>query len=725
MLKNQIFWLFAAMLMLPLCPMKGAPPDSGWAEVWGDEFDGRATTTNRYGLDTNKWSSTLPWTNHGTNRWNSVNDAYWIADQCTYVSNGVLVIVNEPCAPTTFPGHSTFNYESGWAQSRNQMNYTWGYAEISAQYPNGTAMWPAWWLLGENGNWPPEVDVAERYPDATLNHGMYYEGSGGGGNWTSGGKFPNDPIYTMNTYGFEWNPAYTAWSKNGTNLVTFASQYVPSQPIYMILSGGVVTTNTGNGGSLADQSFPAYFLIDYVRLFKRAEYLYNGDFSVTNNQTGSLVGDWIFTNATVISGAGLNGDNALLLSAAATPALAWARQTVYGLVPDTSYLFSGDLRCPLGQAAYFGVTNYGGPVIESATNPASYALVTVNFTTGATNTRADVYARLDVNSGHNAYLDQLTLRRAAAVADAGFETGILSTYWDDGSYGSYAVSYVNQRSGERCLALTAAGSAVQQIVHGLQPNTVYQLSGWAKANGNIVYLGVKNFGGTEVSAPISTRASYGQTNVLFTTGSTNTTALIYAWNPACNGTPVYVDDLFLAQPLAAVWRSTDIGAVALAGDSGQRGLQFDLRGSGSNVGGTYDSFHFVSQTLTGDGRITARVLKVDPTDSNARAGIMLRAGTNASAANLALDWLSSGDVEFLVRTNAGQETGSQLTANTVPTSPFVRLERVGNSVTASWSVDGTNWNIMATSSSASAEDCVIGFSISTCLPFSRALFARL
>src|ERR1017187_6760808 len=190
-------------------------------------------------------------------------------------------------------------------------------------------------MLGANGNWPPEVDVAERYPNGTLNHGMCYAGAGGTGTWTSGGQYANDPIYAMNTYGFEWNPGYTAWSKNGSVLVSFASQYVPSQHVYMILSGGVVT-NGSNGGSLASQTFPAYFTIDYVRLFKRAEYIYNGDFSATNNQSGSIVGGWTISNVSAKSGAGLNGNNALLLSTGASPSGAsQAQQAVYGLVPHT------------------------------------------------------------------------------------------------------------------------------------------------------------------------------------------------------------------------------------------------------------------------------------------------------------------------------------------------------------------------------------------------------
>jgi beta-glucanase (GH16 family) len=702
----------AAALLLPLFSVLAAPPDSGWAQIWGDEFDGNATATNQYGLDTNKWSSMLPWTNNGTNRWFSQNDAHWIADECTYVTNGNLVIVAQPCPPTTFAGHSTFYYKSGWAQNRDKQNYTWGYAEIRAQYPNGTAMWPTWWMLGANGNWPPEVDIAERYPNATLNHGMYYAGAGGAGTWTSGGKYANDPIYTMNTYGFEWGPGYTAWSKNGTVRVSFASPYVPSQPVYMILSGGVVT-NGNNGGSLANQTFPAYFTIDYVRLYKRAEYIYNGDFSSTNNQSGSFVGGWTLTKATATNGAGLNGNNALWLSTGTSPTVSMVQQTVYGLVPHTTYLLAGNLRSASGHSVYIGVTNYGGAVLEQATNSSSYVPLTVNFTTGNTNTIANVYGRLDVGSGHSGYLDELTLRRSAAVADPGFETGILSTYWNDGSYGSYAISLSYQRSGRRCLVLGAAGSAAQQIIQGLRTNTTYQLSGWAKANGNTVYLGAKNFGGLETNAPLNTGAGYGKAIITFTTGDTNTSALIYAYNSAYNGLLIFVDDFFLSEPLAANWQRADIGSVVLAGDSGQRGDQFVLRGSGADVWGTADACHFVYQTLSGDGRITARVLKVDPTDVNAKAGIMLRDGTAAGAGHVALDWMPSRFVEFLMRTNSNQATGSQWTSNTVTTAPFIRLERLGNTFTASWSADGTNWNVVATRSSALSQTLNAGLFVNS------------
>jgi hypothetical protein len=113
-------------------------------------------------------------------------------------------------------------------------------------------------------------------------------------------------------------------------------------------------------------------------------------------------------------------------------------------------------------------------------------------------------------------------------------------------------------------------------------------------------------------------AGYGKATITFTTADTNTSALIYASNPAYNGLLIFVDDIFLSEPVAANWQRADIGSIVLAGDSGQRGDQFVLRGSGADVSGTADAFHFVYQTLTGDGRITARVLKF--------ANVIMRSG---------------------------------------------------------------------------------------------------
>src|SRR4051794_19061887 len=55
------------------------------------------------------------------------------------------------------------------------------------------------------------------------------------------------------------------------------------------------------------------------------------------------------------------------------------------------------------------------------------------------------------------------------------------------------------------------------------------------------------------------------------------------------------------------WVGKDIGMVARAGDTTAMPSSFTVVAGGADIGGTADSFHFVHQSLMGDGEIIARV----------------------------------------------------------------------------------------------------------------------
>ena len=100
-----------------------------------------------------------------------------------------------------------------------------------------------------------------------------------------------------------------------------------------------------------------------------------------------------------------------------------------------------------------------------------------------------------------------------------------------GSWGG-PVTVVNtdQRSGTYCVKVAGAGAA-NQVITGLTPNTTYILSGWGKvSSGGLVKIGVKEYGGAETKATI-TSTSYEKGSVVFTTGSTNTSAKIFFFQP--------------------------------------------------------------------------------------------------------------------------------------------------------------------------------------------------
>ena len=88
----------------------------------------------------------------------------------------------------------------------------------------------------------------------------------------------------------------------------------------------------------------------------------------------------------------------------------------------------------------------------------------------------------------------------------------------------------------------ASLNGVNQDISGLSASTTYTLSGWAKvtASGENVYIGIKNFGGTETSVAINSTA-YAQGSLSFTTGASNTSATIYCYKLSGSGV-AYCDD---------------------------------------------------------------------------------------------------------------------------------------------------------------------------------------
>ncbi|WP_046733087.1 carbohydrate binding domain-containing protein [Streptomyces humi] len=136
------------------------------------------------------------------------------------------------------------------------------------------------------------------------------------------------------------------------------------------------------------------------------------------------------------------------------------------------------------------------------------------------------------------------------LSNAGFETGALSP-WTQASGSASSVTAANARTGGDALTTAASSSGANQALTGLSPGTTYLLTGWAKVAtaGETLAIGVKNFGGTETYTNIAT-TSYSQAAVLFTTGSSSTTATVYCWKNAGGGGAGYCDDLAV-EPLSS------------------------------------------------------------------------------------------------------------------------------------------------------------------------------
>jgi beta-glucanase (GH16 family) len=77
------------------------------------------------------------------------------------VRNGVLSIVASRTPPELKWFLFDNEYVSGILTTQDSFAQKYGYFEIRSKIPVGIGVWPAFWLLANDGGWPPEIDVME------------------------------------------------------------------------------------------------------------------------------------------------------------------------------------------------------------------------------------------------------------------------------------------------------------------------------------------------------------------------------------------------------------------------------------------------------------------------------------------------------------------------------------------------------------------------------------
>jgi len=77
------------------------------------------------------------------------------------VRDGVLSIVASRTPPALKSVLFNNEYVSGILTTQSSFSQKYGYFEIRSKIPVGTGVWPAFWMLANDGGWPPEIDVME------------------------------------------------------------------------------------------------------------------------------------------------------------------------------------------------------------------------------------------------------------------------------------------------------------------------------------------------------------------------------------------------------------------------------------------------------------------------------------------------------------------------------------------------------------------------------------
>ena len=120
-------------------------------------------------------------------------------------------------------------------------------------------------------------------------------------------------------------------------------------------------------------------------------------------------------------------------------------------------------------------------------------------------------------------------------------------------------------------------------------------------------------------------------------------------------------------PLPTGWLDKDIGSVGFTGNADYENGAFTVRGSGADIWGTADAFNFCYRPVSGSSSITARVTSLQNTSTTAKAGVMFRDSTTATAGRYAMISVSPGaGIKFEYRT---RNNGTLPKARAPPAAP--------------------------------------------------------
>jgi hypothetical protein len=151
------------------------------------------------------------------------------------------------------------------------------------------------------------------------------------------------------------------------------------------------------------------------------------------------------------------------------------------------------------------------------------------------------------------------------------------------------------------------------------------------------------------------------------------------------------DHVFVSSgALPSPWLGTDIGSGA--GDQSYDSASGDWigLGSGTQIGGAADSFHFIYAPASVTGTLTARVVE----SGTGEAGVMVLGALGTGSVNASVLLTSSNTVTFEYRSSAGgTATATSVAAGAGPI--YVSLATTANSITGSYSYDGVNWTTIA------------------------------
>jgi endonuclease/exonuclease/phosphatase family metal-dependent hydrolase len=170
-----------------------------------------------------------------------------------------------------------------------------------------------------------------------------------------------------------------------------------------------------------------------------------------------------------------------------------------------------------------------------------------------------------------------------------------------------------------------------------------------------------------------------------------------------------ISPAFAALPTG--WLNKDVGAVGVPGTGSLSGSTFVVDGSGSDVWGTADEFHFTYTTLTGDGEIVAQVASLDNLNEWTKAGVMMRETLTAGSKHAFMLVSPTKGVPFQRRASTNGSSLNTSASGGAPT--WVRISRKGSTFTAAKSLDGVTWTAVGSETMNMVATIYVGLAVAS------------
>jgi beta-glucanase (GH16 family) len=261
------------------------PAASAWKLVWSDEFNG----PNGSAADASKWVSET-----GGGGWGNNELEYYtrrLENASQQDGNLVIKVMQEK-----FTGADgvTRNYTSARLKTQGKFSQTYGRFEARIKIPRGQGIWPAFWMLGNDidkhslhkSGWPAcgEIDIMENIgKEPALVHGTIH-GPGYSGEHGISASFGLPVVLHSNQgfaddfhlYAVEWEPNVIRFYVDQNLYATRTpadlpkgAKWVYDRPFFLLLN--VAVGGGWPGSPDATTVFPQTMLVDYVRVYERAD----------------------------------------------------------------------------------------------------------------------------------------------------------------------------------------------------------------------------------------------------------------------------------------------------------------------------------------------------------------------------------------------------------------------------------------------------------------------